>query len=313
MAARRPKTPLLAQILQNAESWPVPPGVNLPPDVEELHALASAAKRSYRDPSTGYSVFPVSQHLARGVCCGNACRHCPFGHFTVPPEYRKARIASAVLLRPKGCPAGPYSSVICFAPGPAAIEAIRRCSDHRSGDAPMRREPALLVTPFDPASYRCEPWSSWPLTAAMDAAAALEMPLLPVPYCHPRIGRRGARTAEEGRVEASGSLADSIWAAVARAQGWDDGAAEPLLLGGSSDATEAASMSLGAAAAATSHSMPLRAGGDSAGAAAVSSTADTESCEFVAADLALRIRGYCGCDTAASSTHVGAATSEMQR
>ena len=30
-------------------------------------------------------------HIQRGWCCGNACRHCPYGHFNVPPQYRAAR------------------------------------------------------------------------------------------------------------------------------------------------------------------------------------------------------------------------------
>ncbi|WKX95647.1 hypothetical protein Q1695_012254 [Nippostrongylus brasiliensis] len=37
-------------------------------------------KLSYKDPFTGYVVFTVSQHLHRGSCCGNGCRHCPYSH-----------------------------------------------------------------------------------------------------------------------------------------------------------------------------------------------------------------------------------------
>lgn len=33
---------------------------------------------TYRDPSTGYSVFTAFYHLKRGSCCGSGCRHCPF-------------------------------------------------------------------------------------------------------------------------------------------------------------------------------------------------------------------------------------------
>lgn len=28
----------------------------------------------------GYLVFTEAYHLKRGYCCGNRCRHCPYGH-----------------------------------------------------------------------------------------------------------------------------------------------------------------------------------------------------------------------------------------
>ena len=31
----------------------------------------------------GYMVFTEAYHLARGYCCGNACRHCPYEHENV--------------------------------------------------------------------------------------------------------------------------------------------------------------------------------------------------------------------------------------
>jgi len=31
----------------------------------------------------GFMVFTEAYHLARGRCCGNACRHCPFEHVNV--------------------------------------------------------------------------------------------------------------------------------------------------------------------------------------------------------------------------------------
>jgi len=27
----------------------------------------------------GYMVFTAQYHLKRGYCCGNGCRHCPYG------------------------------------------------------------------------------------------------------------------------------------------------------------------------------------------------------------------------------------------
>jgi hypothetical protein len=52
------------------------------------HALHEAAcargEATYRDPATGYTVFTRVAHLARGKCCGSACRHCPYDHEAVP-------------------------------------------------------------------------------------------------------------------------------------------------------------------------------------------------------------------------------------
>jgi len=31
----------------------------------------------------GLLVFTERYHLARGTCCGNGCRHCPFDHVNV--------------------------------------------------------------------------------------------------------------------------------------------------------------------------------------------------------------------------------------
>lgn len=31
----------------------------------------------------GFMVFTQKYHLARGSCCGNACRHCPYDHLNV--------------------------------------------------------------------------------------------------------------------------------------------------------------------------------------------------------------------------------------
>lgn len=29
-----------------------------------------------------YLVFTEAYHLARGICCGSGCRHCPYDHVT---------------------------------------------------------------------------------------------------------------------------------------------------------------------------------------------------------------------------------------
>lgn len=52
---------------------------SLPERVEAKHREALAAgKEFYFDPDTGFMVMTELHHLARGECCGNDCRHCPF-------------------------------------------------------------------------------------------------------------------------------------------------------------------------------------------------------------------------------------------
>ena len=51
-----------------------------------LHRLAMQSeppRHTYIDPDTGYSVF-TQAYLKRRPCCGNGCRHCPWGHINVP-------------------------------------------------------------------------------------------------------------------------------------------------------------------------------------------------------------------------------------
>jgi hypothetical protein len=49
------------------------------------HAVAkcSPPRDTYIDPASGYSVF-TQAYLKRRPCCGNQCRHCPWGHANVP-------------------------------------------------------------------------------------------------------------------------------------------------------------------------------------------------------------------------------------
>eukprot|EP00747_Dinoflagellata_sp_TGD_P168547 gnl/TRDRNA2_/TRDRNA2_195168_c0_seq1.p1 gnl/TRDRNA2_/TRDRNA2_195168_c0~~gnl/TRDRNA2_/TRDRNA2_195168_c0_seq1.p1 ORF type:complete len:317 (+),score=56.52 gnl/TRDRNA2_/TRDRNA2_195168_c0_seq1:41-991(+) len=70
-------------------------------DIEELHSRACAAgEDTYVDPATGYTVFTEDAHRRRGRCCGNGCRHCPYGHMNVKnPERRKNQVQDPVLLR----------------------------------------------------------------------------------------------------------------------------------------------------------------------------------------------------------------------
>jgi hypothetical protein len=49
-----------------------------------LHRMAnSLGREQYIDPAIGYIVFTAT-FLRKRPCCGNGCRHCPYGHVNVP-------------------------------------------------------------------------------------------------------------------------------------------------------------------------------------------------------------------------------------
>jgi diphthamide synthase (EF-2-diphthine--ammonia ligase) len=53
-------------------------------NVDELHLEACKEGLStYIDPATGYQVLTSDALLRQGKCCGNSCRHCPYGHINV--------------------------------------------------------------------------------------------------------------------------------------------------------------------------------------------------------------------------------------
>jgi hypothetical protein len=50
-------------------------------------AAVAGGDAGYADPATGFFVFTAATLLERGRCCGNGCRHCPYGRVagaTVP-------------------------------------------------------------------------------------------------------------------------------------------------------------------------------------------------------------------------------------
>ncbi|ORY37105.1 helical backbone metal receptor [Rhizoclosmatium globosum] len=77
---------------------PSPP--QLDPEIEECHRLACAQKQAfYTDPKSGYSVMTEYYLKQRQLCCGNACRHCPYGHSRVKdPARRKNHLKTTVFL-----------------------------------------------------------------------------------------------------------------------------------------------------------------------------------------------------------------------
>lgn len=64
-------------------------------DIEELHRVACEQKEAmYKDPVTGYSVLTAHFLRARQTCCGNCCRHCPYGHANVQDASRRTNVVT---------------------------------------------------------------------------------------------------------------------------------------------------------------------------------------------------------------------------
>ena len=69
-------------------------------NIEELHrAACDAGRDTYIDPVSGYQVLTSKALLKQGACCGNSCRHCPYGHINVSdPERVKQKLLAPVLM-----------------------------------------------------------------------------------------------------------------------------------------------------------------------------------------------------------------------
>lgn len=70
---------------------------------KELHRLACEQGRdTYVDPGSGYQVLTSLALERQGRCCGNSCRHCPFGHINVRGSNQsEQRIEAPVLMNGK--------------------------------------------------------------------------------------------------------------------------------------------------------------------------------------------------------------------
>lgn len=153
-----------------------PPPLSL--DIEEAHiAAAFSGAATYKDPSTGYTVFTTNAHLKRGVCCGSACRHCPYGHFNVDSAARRARLQHPALLLPKALKGRPVPSRLECITFTASSQSFQLLEARLAADAGA--EHIALVTPFDPASNLIS-GSSHPLSVAMDLSQAHQLPLLAI-------------------------------------------------------------------------------------------------------------------------------------
>ncbi|MEW5315418.1 MAG: hypothetical protein WDW38_006849 [Sanguina aurantia] len=116
--------------------WTVAEGLIGTPDlgveIEDAHrASCTVGRGTYSDPKTGYAVFTEGTLLGRGECCGNRCRHCPYGHFKVTSKRgnRLNRILRPLFLR---CPTKAVATAVAVAKVAAAAAAAAAASDSAS-------------------------------------------------------------------------------------------------------------------------------------------------------------------------------------
>lgn len=76
---------MTTQPLDEARSLRQPHADRLAPDDPMRTRILAAHDRAladgspgYRDPATGLFVMTAAHLAARGTCCGNGCRHCPY-------------------------------------------------------------------------------------------------------------------------------------------------------------------------------------------------------------------------------------------
>ncbi|CAI5995460.1 unnamed protein product [Closterium sp. NIES-64] len=153
-------------------------GVDLGVDVEEAHRAACAAGNStYIDPETGYSVFTAPALLKPGRCCGNKCRHCPFGHYAVRTNAFMSRtnsLAEPMLLAPtKGpAPSSPALALLWDGSLPALL-ALQALTDQSKSATSVgsSTQNVVLTTLFDPHSGQILSPTSVPDVAAATGVA----------------------------------------------------------------------------------------------------------------------------------------------
>lgn len=68
--------------------------------LNKLHRIACAqGQNTYIDPSSGYQVLTSVALLSQGKCCGNSCRHCPYGHINVSDhQHSQNQITDSILM-----------------------------------------------------------------------------------------------------------------------------------------------------------------------------------------------------------------------
>ncbi len=144
------------------------------PDCWETHeAACGRGEPTYADPETGYTVFTRLGLLERERCCGAGCRHCPFGHESVPLAARSKRVQQAAwLTAARPAPKEPCT-VLFWSGGKDSFLALR---------ALQRAEPdnIVLITTFD-ARSRIIAHQEVYIERVVEQAERLSAPLIGVP------------------------------------------------------------------------------------------------------------------------------------
>lgn len=143
-------------------------------DFWSIHeAACELGKTTYVDPQTGFVVFTRLGLLARDKCCGAGCRHCPFGHESVPNKRKAARIQQPAWLNDARPSPTSEQAILFWSGGKDSFLALRAMQ--REG----RFAPVLLTT-FD-ARSRIIAHQGFAIDEVVAQAVALEVPLIGVP------------------------------------------------------------------------------------------------------------------------------------
>ena len=131
------------------------------------------AETTYIDPQTGFTVFTRLGLLAREKCCGAGCRHCPFGHESVPTKRKASRIQQPAWLTDARPDQDGELAILFWSGGKDSFLALRAMQRER------RFTPVLLTT-FD-ARSRIIAHQEYPIDEVAAQAEALNVPLIGVP------------------------------------------------------------------------------------------------------------------------------------
>ena len=143
-------------------------------DFWSLHEEAcERGETTYLDPQTGFVVFTRLGLLARDRCCGAGCRHCPFGHESVPAKRKAARIQQPAWMTDARPDLSGELAILFWSGGKDSFLALRAMQ--REG----RLTPVLLTT-FD-ARTRVIAHQEFQIDEVVAQAETLGVPLIGVP------------------------------------------------------------------------------------------------------------------------------------
>lgn len=147
--------------------------MNRPLNFGAVHEQAcQLGQDTYLDPATGYTVMTRLALLKQGNCCGNACRHCPYGHLHVQEgPWQKAIQSEPVVLHGAVLDI-PEVDVLFWSGGKDSLLSWMQLQ--------AEQRPVVLLTTFDPHSRRV-PIQNIPVSLIAQQARWLNLPLCLVP------------------------------------------------------------------------------------------------------------------------------------